>query len=113
MSKQIKCKCGAVFPWHLIELGIPAYKHVCSCGRLYKFENGLPVYLGDERNPFATDKAAGEEDEEERTCPKCGSALLAGYGFAGGGVGGYFMCDNEACDYFEKTSDPAASTSTT
>lgn len=41
-------------------------------------------------------------------CPKCGGPLHAGYGFAGGGIGGYLCCLNEDCDYFEKFSDSSA-----
>lgn len=36
-------------------------------------------------------------------CPRCNSELVAGYGLAGGGIGPYFVCDNDRCDYFSKT----------
>jgi hypothetical protein len=49
-------------------------------------------------------------DEAERRppepCPRCGSHnTYAGYGLMGGGIGAYRGCD--ACDWFEKTPDPA------
>lgn len=43
-------------------------------------------------------------------CPKCGSNTEMGYGLAGGGVGPYVYCTNEACDYFEKFQDPQMET---
>ena len=40
-------------------------------------------------------------------CPKCGNESLGmGYGLAGGGIGVYFYCETEGCDYFDKTQDP-------
>lgn len=41
-------------------------------------------------------------------CPKCQAGhVKQGYGMAGGGMGFYEYCDNEACDYFDKTQDVA------
>lgn len=40
-----------------------------------------------------------EHTEEERPCPDCGRRLISGYGFAGGGLGSYEMCD---CGFFRK-----------
>jgi hypothetical protein len=40
-------------------------------------------------------------------CPKCGSELDIGYGFAGGGgIGPYVYCTSETCDHFVKSQDP-------
>ena len=40
-------------------------------------------------------------------CPKCGKfSVENGYGLAGGGIGPYFYCTEEGCDYFEKFQDP-------
>lgn len=39
------------------------------------------------------------------TCPKCSAELCEGYGLAGGGIGTYFYCRNDACDFFDKTQD--------
>ena len=39
-------------------------------------------------------------------CPKCHKmTLLLGYGLAGGGIGVYNYCEDEACGYFDKTQD--------
>jgi hypothetical protein len=39
-------------------------------------------------------------------CPKCRQmTLLAGYGLMGGGIGFYWFCDSEGCDFFEKNQD--------
>lgn len=44
-------------------------------------------------------------------CPKCGNhSLCCGYGLAGDGIGAYFYCETEGCDYFDKTPDPELST---
>lgn len=47
------------------------------------------------------------EYSEASKCPKCGAALVHGYGMAGGGCGFYTLCDNDECDFFEKTQDVA------
>ena len=39
-------------------------------------------------------------------CPKCNSPLESGYGLAGGGIGPYFYCSSDGCDYFEKHQVP-------
>jgi hypothetical protein len=39
-------------------------------------------------------------------CPKCGSETTFGYGLAGGGMGVYWLCLNDDCDYFHKEQDP-------
>lgn len=36
-------------------------------------------------------------------CPKCGAPTLDGFGLAGGGYGPYTYCENDGCDYFDKT----------
>lgn len=35
-------------------------------------------------------------------CPQCGAELRHRYGLAGGGMGAYTYCTNDACDYFVK-----------
>lgn len=49
----------------------------------------------------------GENVEENgaSVCPKCGAPVIHGYGLMGGGMGMYSLCDNDACDFFEKTQD--------
>jgi hypothetical protein len=48
-----KCPCGQALPWHLIELALPGFKHVCSCERLYEPVEGGVHCTGTEKNPFA------------------------------------------------------------
>lgn len=38
-------------------------------------------------------------------CPRCGSETMIGYGFAGGGIGGYECCSDDACDWMVKSQD--------
>lgn len=39
-------------------------------------------------------------------CPKCGAPTVDGFGLAGGGYGPYTYCENDKCDYFDKTHLP-------
>lgn len=44
-------------------------------------------------------------------CPKCHRMTLqCGYGLAGGGMGVYFYCEDDACGHFDKHPDPELST---
>ena len=38
-------------------------------------------------------------DDLSERCPQCGGNLQHGYGLAGGGIGAYRYCSNDACDY--------------
>lgn len=40
-----------------------------------------------------------------KSCPKCGGELMWGYGLAGGGMGSYWYCMSDNCDFFEKELD--------
>lgn len=43
---------------------------------------------------------------EKVPCPKCGKhTVIMSYGLAGGGMGTYWFCDSDPCDYFEKQQD--------
>lgn len=46
----------------------------------------------------------GEPPEDDK-CPKCGSEIVSGYGLAFGGMGVYYMCSNDDCDWFYKVQD--------
>ncbi len=43
----------------------------------------------------------GDDDK----CPLCGGETSFGYGLAGGGMGAYFFCLSDACDWFFKRQD--------
>ena len=48
-------------------------------------------------------------DETREFCPKCFIEVTdadTGYGLAFGGMGTYWTCDNEDCDWFYKIMDP-------
>lgn len=45
-------------------------------------------------------------DEVINPCPKCGAETDCGYGLAGGGIGVYFFCTADGCEFFSKTQDP-------
>ena len=57
------------------------------------------------------DLFASTPDEERfpySECPKCGNkTVMTGYGLAGGGMGTYWSCETEDCDYFLKEQDKA------
>lgn len=38
-------------------------------------------------------------------CPKCGSPISQGYGMAFGGMGAYWYCEPEECNWFYKIMD--------
>ena len=40
-----------------------------------------------------------------RKCPKCGGHAEDGYGLMGGGIGLYWLCTEDGCDYFNKEQD--------
>lgn len=44
-------------------------------------------------------------DPPEDNCPKCKAPIQTGYGLAGGGIGVYFYCETEGCDFFHKIQD--------
>jgi hypothetical protein len=47
-----------------------------------------------------------EERFKPTECPKCKRmTLMMNFGLAGGGMGTYWFCDTEDCDYFEKQQD--------
>ncbi len=48
------------------------------------------------------DTEGSEHDRMPTTCPKCGGALVDGFGLMGGGYGPYAFCDGDDCDYFVK-----------
>lgn len=43
----------------------------------------------------------GEPPRDGR-CPRCGDELVEGYGLCGGGIGTYWLCGAEQCDYIFK-----------
>jgi len=38
-------------------------------------------------------------------CPKCQQPVVMGYGLMGGGIGPYWVCDTDGCDFFYKKQD--------
>jgi hypothetical protein len=38
-------------------------------------------------------------------CPKCKQPVVMGYGLAGGGIGPYWACETDECDFFYKKQD--------
>lgn len=62
---------------------------------------------------FLDEKFAGEppltsNDEMQQFCPKCFKNITnedSGYGMAFGGIGTYWTCGNEDCDWFYKIMD--------
>lgn len=63
--------------------------------------DGAPVV-----DKFASVPTGERLPYSETPCPKCGNkTVMTGYGLAGGGMGTYWYCETEGCDYFEKQQD--------
>jgi hypothetical protein len=55
-----------------------------------------------------TDEPETDRVPEDRRCPRCGAPILMGYGLCGGGIGVYWFCETDACDWFFKRQDREA-----
>jgi len=50
----VNCVCGQPLPWHLFELALDNFVHVCSCERRYVINSEKAVVQdGTEHNPVA------------------------------------------------------------